>query len=89
MGEENRPILTRIVLDVLKPHQPSIIDLAKALMNVSGVQRVSIVISEMDAQTETTRIVVEGRGVDYERIAKVIEELGASIHSVDEVEMER
>ena len=86
-GMEGRPLLTRIVLDVLKPHKPSIIEMAEALSRIDGVRRVNIVIREMDAETETTKIVIEGIGVRFEDIESVIENLGASIHSVDEVEM--
>ncbi len=88
-GEGERSLLTKIVLDVLKPHKPSIIEMANTLINVDGVKKVNIIIREMDAETETVKVVIEGKSINYNRVEESIEHLGASIHSVDEVEMEK
>ncbi|MCD6509963.1 MAG: DUF211 domain-containing protein [Thermoprotei archaeon] len=87
--EYDKPLLTKVVLDVLKPHKPSIIEMADAIVSIDGIKRVSITIREMDAETETVKVVIEGKGVNFRNVEEAIEELGASIHSVDEVEMER
>ena len=87
--EYDKPLLTKVVLDVLKPHKPSIIEMADAIVSIDGIRRVSITIREMDAETETVKVVIEGKGVNFRNVEEAIEELGASIHSVDEVEMER
>jgi hypothetical protein len=77
--------LRRLVLDVLKPHEPSNILLALRLSEVENVDGVNLSLSEMDQNTETLKITIVGNNMDFEKIKKVIEELGAVIHSVDEI----
>ena len=87
MGERaaERATITRLVLDVLKPHQPSIVEFAVALTKVKGVERVDSSVVEMDAETETIKVVVEGKDLEVEAIAEKIRDLGGVIHSVDAV----
>ncbi len=87
MGERaaERVTLTKLVLDVLKPHQPSIVELAVALAKVKGVERVDSSVLEVDAETETIKVVVEGRDLEVEAIAETIRDLGGVVHSVDAV----
>ena len=87
MGERaaERATITRLVLDVLKPHQPSIVEFAVALTKVKGVERVDSSVVEMDAETETIKVVVEGKDLEVDAIAEVIRDLGGVVHSVDAV----
>ena len=87
MGERaaERATITKLVLDVLKPHQPSIVEFAVALTKVKGVERVDSSVVEMDAETETIKVVVEGKDLEVEAIAEVIRDLGGVVHSVDAV----
>jgi hypothetical protein len=78
-----------MVLDVLKPHQPSIVDMSKFLGELHGVKSVNTVLREVDADTETVVLCVVGDSLDYEAVLDVIEQCGASVHSVDEVSVER
>jgi len=80
-----RSTITRLVLDVLKPHQPSIVEFAVALTKVKGVERVDSSVVEMDAETETIKVVVEGKDLEVDAIAEVIRDLGGVVHSVDAV----
>jgi len=73
------------VLDVLKPHEPSNVILALRLSEVENVDGVNLSLSEMDQNTETLKITIVGNNMDFEKIKKVIEDLGAVIHSVDEI----
>jgi len=82
---EQHPQLTRVVLDVLKPHRPSVVELGKALSELPGVTSINITLSEVDVDTESVRIIIEGNGLDYEEIRKTIKRFGAAIHSIDEV----
>ena len=77
--------LRRIVLDTLKPHEPGIIDMADELGDIEGVSAVNISIYELDRKVENAKITIEGENVPYQAVARVIEEMGGSIHSVDEV----
>jgi hypothetical protein len=80
-----RSTITKLVLDVLKPHQPSIVEFAVALTKVKGVERVDSSVMEVDAETETIKVVVEGKDLEVDAIAEVIRDLGGVVHSVDAV----
>jgi len=75
----------RLVLDVLKPHEPTIIQLAQQLSELPGVEAVNISIYEIDRKVENAKITIEGSDIQYERVLETIEENGGSVHSIDEV----
>jgi len=77
----------RIVIDVLKPREISLVDLSKALCEVSGTDDVAIVVKEVDANTETISITIEGKNIDFEDITDTIEEYSCAIRSIDEIEV--
>ena len=75
----------KIVLDVLKPHHPSALEYGRVLAAVGPDYRVAIIVLEVDENTETLQIVVEGGAIDFEAVQSAISSLGGSLHSVDEV----
>ena len=75
----------RIILDVLKPHNPSIIELAERLGALEGISGVNISLEEVDAQTDSIKITIEGTNIEYEKVKTEISECGAVIHSIDGV----
>lgn len=77
--------IKRLVLDVLKPHKPSIIEIAVKLSRVEGVSGVNCILNEVDQETENLKIIIEGPNIDFEEVEKVLEECGADIHSIDSV----
>ncbi|MBN1137837.1 MAG: DUF211 domain-containing protein [Anaerolineae bacterium] len=77
--------IRRLVLDTLKPHDPTIIELAKSLSQVTGVEAVNISIYEMDRKVENAKITIEGGDIDFDLISEIIAEAGGAIHSIDEV----
>ncbi len=82
--------ITRLVLDVLKTIRgPTIIDLAEKLVELPGVTNVNIKVNEVDVETLTLTVVIEGSEIDFEEVKKLIEEMGGVIHSVDEVSAKR
>lgn len=81
--------LKRIVLDVLKPIKgPTLITLARNLARVAGVKEVTIVVSEMDVETVSLVVTVNGDNIDFEKLEETLRELGAALHSIDEVTFE-
>ena len=78
-------MIRRLILDVLKPHNPSVVELSEALSHLKGVEGVNVIIYEIDQQVENAKVIIAGSSIDFENIKKRIEELGATIHSVDEV----
>jgi hypothetical protein len=85
LEETNMSEIKRLVLDVLKPHHPSIIDLASRLSVVEGVSGVNCTLDEVDQETESIKITIEGVAINYEDVEEVIIDSGAVIHSVDSV----
>lgn len=78
-------MIRRLILDVLKPHKPSVVEVSEALSHLHGVEGVNIIINEIDQQVENAKIIVAGISIDYEEIRSKLQEFGATIHSIDEV----
>ena len=79
------PFVKKMVLDVLKPHQPSALEFTRAIAKVGSDYRVHLTVLAMDEATETTQIEVEGSAIDFEAIQTCINDMGGSLHSIDEV----
>ncbi len=77
--------IRRVVLDTMKPMEPTIIEMAKKMSVIDGVSAVNISIVEIDLKVENAKITIEGDNINYEEIEKLIQDMGASIHSIDEV----
>ena len=77
--------IKRIILDVLKPHSPSIIEVAEKLASLDGITGVNISLEEVDAETDSIKITIEGSNINYNAVKKGISDCGAVIHSVDGV----
>ena len=75
----------RLVLDVLKPHQPTILVLADKLGDLEGVHGVDITLIEIDNKVENIKITLEGDDIDYQEVQEVVQDAGGSIHSIDKV----
>jgi hypothetical protein len=56
--------IKRIILDVLKPHNPSIIELAERIGGLDGISGVNISLEEVDAETDSVKITIEGTDID-------------------------
>ena len=78
----------RIVLDVLKPHQPNSLEFTSAIAEQSPGARVKLTVIEVDEQTETVVIDIEGQDLRYNEITEAISNMGGTVHSIDEVEVE-
>ena len=74
-----------MVLDVLKPHEPSILDMGKKLGAVRGVELVDITIMSVDRKVETAKITIEGSDYNYDSLLKIINDYGATVKSIDRV----
>jgi hypothetical protein len=78
--------LRRLVLDVDKAiKRPSLIELAQAIDSGDGVEAFNITVEEIDIETVGMIITIEGENLDYDKIAKAIENTGAVVHSIDQV----
>ena len=77
----------RVVLDVLKPHQPNALEFCRNIAAVGPGYRVRLTVIEMDENTETLQMEVEAAAIDFDALQTCINAMGGSLHSVDEVEV--
>lgn len=74
-----------LVLDVLKPHQPSILELASQISDIPNVDGVDVAVFEIDSKVENVKLTIKGSNVNYEKIKSIIDDVGATVHSIDKV----
>jgi hypothetical protein len=75
----------RLVIDVLKPHDPSSVEIARTVADLGGVDGVNVTLVETDREVQTLKLTIEGSDVNHETIETTVEELGGSVHSIDQV----
>lgn len=77
--------IQRLVLDVLKPHDPGMVSFTQRMADMEGVDGVTAKLVEIDEDVRTIRVAIQGDALDFEAIENRIHDLSGSIHSVDEV----
>lgn len=60
-------------------------ELSRKLGTLEGVSGVNCSLEEVDQETESIKITIEGTAIDFEMVEQTISESGAVIHSVDSV----
>ncbi len=83
------PEIKTLVLDVLKPHSPSLPEFASFLAEFEGLTKVDITLVEMDERTESLRVVLNGTAINYDALKEYMGKQGAVVHSVDHVIVEK
>lgn len=76
--------IRRLVLDILKPHEPSIVELSETLAGLEGVEGVNSSLIEVDEEVRNVKVTMEGE-IDMQEVRETVEREGGSIHSIDEV----
>lgn len=79
--------IKRIVLDVLKPHSPNVVEFAQRIAGENSGCRVQVTVSEVDENTESLIVVIEGESIEFEVVENALKSMGASLHSIDDVEV--
>lgn len=74
-----------LVLDILKPHRPSVLEYAQELSKIDPSYSINIRVIEINERTETCEAVIEGSAIDFKRVEDTVLALGGSIQSMDEV----
>lgn len=77
--------ITLLSLDVLKPLEPSIVDLSGQMAKLKGVSEIEIELIEIDRKVENIKITVKGENIRFEDVYAAIEKSGATIHSIDKI----
>lgn len=81
--------IKRLVIDALIPREISLVDLVKVLCEVGGVEEVDVIVTEVDARTETIKITIRGTNIDYDAITKTMTGHSCAIRSIDEVSVSK
>ncbi|WP_256393088.1 DUF211 domain-containing protein [Natronoarchaeum rubrum] len=76
--------LRRVALDILKPHDPSLLEFAERISSVENVDGVSASLIELDQEVQNVKLTIEGEDLRYEAIETAVGELGGTVHSVDQ-----
>ena len=79
--------VTKVILDVLKPHQPNALEFSRAIAGVGPGYVVSLTVIEVDEKTESLEIELSADAIDFDAVEKIIQDLGGSVHSIDHVEV--
>jgi hypothetical protein len=79
------PEVRRLVLDVLKPHEPDAIVVATAIADHDGVDGVNVTLLETDREVQNLTLTIEGEAIDAAAIEETVDELGGTVHSIDQV----
>ncbi|MHA1673370.1 MAG: DUF211 domain-containing protein [Promethearchaeota archaeon] len=84
----DKPMVRRLVLDILKPFEPEINVVATELIKKcvkSNDVSVNITVYEVDKLTTTCKVIIEGAHLDYDEIQEVLISMNCVIHSLDQV----
>ena len=77
--------IKRVVLDVLKLRDPPIAEFALRLCSMPNIDGVKVSLVEIDQNTESVKVIMEGDEVDLDFVEMMMKEYGAVVHSIDEV----
>lgn len=77
--------IRRMVLDVLKPHDPPIRTFAQEVSDIDGVTGVNAILLEVDEEVENIKLTIAGNDIPYDDVKEAITDLGGSVHSMDEI----
>jgi hypothetical protein len=69
----------RLVIDVLKPHDPPLLEFTKQVATIEGVEGVSSSLIERDKEVQNVKLTFEGEALDFEAITEKVEELSGIV----------
>lgn len=77
--------IRRLVIDVLKPHEPPVVSFTQQVAGVACTDGVTASLLELDKEVQNVKLTIEGDTLDFEMIEAAIEDAGGTVHSVDQV----
>ncbi len=79
------PPVRRLVVDVLKPHDPPLLEFTEQVTGTESVAGATASLIELDQEVQNLKLTLEGEDVDFEAVEATVENLGGTVHSVDQV----
>jgi len=77
--------IRRLVIDLLKPNEIENVTFARTIADLDGVEGANVSLLESDKDVQNLKITIEGENIDSGVVTTAIEDLGGTVHSVDEV----
>jgi len=81
--------IRRLVLDVLKLRDPPLPEFASTLCELPNIEGVKVSLVEIDQNTESVKVIMEGDNINLDAVQKMMKDHGAVIHSIDEVVVQK
>ena len=81
--------IRRVLIEALKARDTSLVNLSQAICSVNGVEECDIVVTDVDAKTETIKLTVRGADIEYSGIMSILQENGVSVKGIDEVNVSK
>lgn len=81
--------IRRVLIEALKARDTSLVNLSQAICSVNGVEECDIVVTDVDAKTETVKLTVRGADIEYSGIMSVLQDNGVSVKGIDEVNVSK
>jgi len=81
--------IRRVLIEALKARETSLVELSQAICSVNGVEECDVVVTDVDAKTETIKLTVRGANIEYSGIVSVLQDNGVSVKGVDEVSVSK
>ncbi len=81
--------IRRVLIEALKSRETALVELSQTICAVNGVEECDIVVTDVDAKTETIKLTVRGANIEYSGILNILQENGVSVKGVDEVNVSK
>ena len=75
----------RLVVDILKPHDPPLAEFTAHVADVGSVDGATASLIELDREVQNVKLTVAGDDLDVDATESEVEALGGTVHSVDQV----
>ncbi len=85
LQKEEAEGLVEITLDVLKPRELSMIDIANKLSELEGITKIEVASKEVEIEAEKILINIVGNKLNFQRIMESIEDMGVAVHGIEKV----
>ena len=68
------------MLDVLKLRDPPLPEFASTLCSLPNIEGVKVSLVEIDQNTESVKVIMEGNNINLDTVQKMMKDHGAVIH---------
>ena len=75
----------RLVVDVLKPHDPSLVAFTEHVTEADSVAGATCSLIELDKEVQNVKLTFAGEDLQTAAVEAAIEDIGGTVHSIDQV----